>query len=243
MQGSGLHALAGASLTAVSDSTRPLLLSRSLNVGVTGHRFNRLDGKEAARLTHEMRRVLATLSEAIAEIVGKAPDAKTLRIISPLAEGADRIAAALATEMGAALIALLPFKREAYADDFASAQSRADYRRLLSQATEIVELDGQRTSEAGKKAAYEKIGALVVERSDLLIAIWDGREARGVGGTAHVIDLARREGRPVLWLPTTDATRASAEPVPHLLHDDEVTDSSATEAFAAIAKRLMTRQP
>ncbi len=221
----------------MSNSIRPL------NVGVTGHRFNRLDGKELVRLTHEMRRVFAALNEAIAEAVDTVPGTKSLRIISPLAEGADRIAAALAVEMGVALIALLPFQREAYAEDFASAESRADYRHLLSHAVEIVELDGQRTSEASKKAAYETIGALVVERSDMLIAIWDGREARGVGGTAHVIDLARREGRPVLWLPTADAAGASSKPVPRLINGDDVNDAAAIEVFAAIAKRLMTRQP
>ena len=44
-------------------------------------------------------------------------------------------------------------------------------------------------------------GRLLVERSDRLIAVWDGLPARGPGGTADVVAYARALSRPVtvLW--------------------------------------------
>jgi hypothetical protein len=36
-----------------------------------------------------------------------------------------------------------------------------------------------------------------VDRSDVLLAVWDGRPARGFGGTGDVVAYARRRGVPV----------------------------------------------
>ena len=40
----------------------------------------------------------------------------------------------------------------------------------------------------------------MVEHADVLIAVWDGRPARGMGGTADAVAYARQRGVPVLWV-------------------------------------------
>jgi hypothetical protein len=166
----------------------------------------------------------------------------TLQVISPLAEGADRIVARSALEQGAELIVLLPFPPENYLLDFSTSESREEFLELLGRAHEIVELGGRRDSEASRNLAYSQVGEILVARSDVLIALWDGKPASGAGGTAQVIDMARRVGRPIFWLPTSTGPEASISKVPRLLQGNDTTTANAVEAFSAIVNRLLARQ-
>ncbi|MEO5877101.1 MAG: hypothetical protein ABIQ26_19070, partial [Streptosporangiaceae bacterium] len=51
--------------------------------------------------------------------------------------------------------------------------------------------------------AYLVAGHRVVKRSDLLLAVWDGRPAGGLGGTADIVAYARDRGTEVgvIWPP------------------------------------------
>jgi len=40
----------------------------------------------------------------------------------------------------------------------------------------------------------------MVDVSDVIIAVWDGNEARGLGGTADVVELTRRREMPLIWI-------------------------------------------
>ena len=44
-------------------------------------------------------------------------------------------------------------------------------------------------------------GKAIAERSDLVLAVWDGRPAGGLGGTADVVKYARERGTTVavIW--------------------------------------------
>ena len=44
---------------------------------------------------------------------------------------------------------------------------------------------------------FLRAGRRVVDLSDRLFAVWDGEKARGVGGTAEIVDYARASGKPV----------------------------------------------
>ena len=67
--------------------------------------------------------------------------------------------------------------------------SRTRFRRLLGHATSTLELDGSRVHGA---EAYEAAGRMVLTQCDILIAIWDGEERHGRGGTAEIIEAALR---------------------------------------------------
>jgi hypothetical protein len=56
---------------------------------------------------------------------------------------------------------------------------------------------------------------MVLEQSDLLIAIWDGEPAAGRGGTTQVVEEAVAQHVPVLWL------HASEPKAPCILVADE----------------------
>jgi hypothetical protein len=118
-----------------------------------------------------------------------------LEAISSLAAGADQLFADIALAHGVPVTAVIPgMDYEAHLGD---AETRSTYRRLLGSCATRVDLPLQPTHEE----AYFAAGRWIVDHSDRLIAVWDGRPARGPGGTGDIVAYARRTGVPVtvLW--------------------------------------------
>jgi hypothetical protein len=128
--------------------------------------------------------------------------ASVLRLISPLAEGSDRLfveAAANCLSSRFDLQCPLPFAQEEYENDFDSEQSRTQFRKLLSTASAVLELDGSPKMEE-RDQAYEAVGRMVLSHSDVVIAVWDGIESNQRGGTSQMIGEAARLGIPIIWI-------------------------------------------
>jgi hypothetical protein len=109
--------------------------------------------------------------------------------LTSLAAGADQRFAAIVLQLGGAIEVIVPFPE--YETRFASDEERASYRRLLAAATAVTILP--RGGE-GDEEMYFLAGRRVVDESELLIAVWDGRPAAGLGGTADVVAYADRRG-------------------------------------------------
>jgi hypothetical protein len=112
--------------------------------------------------------------------------------VCSLAAGADQLFAELLVQRGGELRVVIPC--HGYSATFTAPQDLDKYRRLLADATDVVELDYPRPSEK----AFFAAGRRVVDMSDELLAIWDGKPARGLGGTADVVAYAREQGKPVV---------------------------------------------
>jgi hypothetical protein len=155
--------------------------ARTLVIGVTGHRD---------LVPEEIPGIEAAVRELLEDLVDRFPRRK-LQIMSPLAEGADRIAALVAEDLDIELIAPLPMPENIYAQDFESSRSWAEFSRLLDYATETTTLPlAPGSSEAAvsdygpeRNHQYAEVGAYIAARSDILIAIWDGKTIDDLGGT------------------------------------------------------------
>jgi len=183
-----------------------LLPRAALRVGITGHR--KLTADQIQSLQPHLSAVLQAIGQAAAGAVAIAPEAYSsvpllLRATSPLAEGADRLFAEAALDLGYELQCPLPFAREEYCKDFTesagnlSPASIAHFNEILGQAIAVFELDG-----VSGDSPYVTVGEVVLSHSDILVAIWDGAPANGAGGTAEVVERARAQGMPVFWLET-----------------------------------------
>jgi hypothetical protein len=175
-----------------------------LRIGVSGHRLPpKLPAEADAPLRAALDGILATIVASARESNhGSAPTrparaAPEFVIVSSLAEGADRLVAEAGQSAGFALEAVLPFGRAEYARDFASAASRAVFERLLGTASAVFELDGAADA---RGRAYEAAGFVMLANVDLLIAIWDGEDAAGLGGTGQIVNRAIADGIPVIRL-------------------------------------------
>ena len=181
----------------------------ALRVGVTGHRPGpRLPAGEVDRVTAEVASILDRLAEAArqaqkryADVFDPAPP--DLRLVSALAEGADRIAAKAALEAGWTLEVVLPFAREEYEQDFDSPDSKEAFRSLLGQASNVFCL-AMPPAAAARPRAYEAAGHLTLDNCDILLTVWDGKPGRGRGGTPEIIADALERGVPVLHVHAAD---------------------------------------
>ena len=213
----------------------PARPSLALRIGITGSRKLRVD--QLARIHSEIQDALASAKQQM-ERLSHEPTVSpfyeheadgranaTLHMISPLARGADRLAARTAVELGYRLFVPMPFAKTEYEKDFTgcdetaseeapltAAEDLAEFRGLLACASAHLALDGARDSEATAGddtlagRSYEFVGRFVVRHSDLLIAVWDGKASNGRGGTADIVRYASNAGVPIWWIHATDAT-------------------------------------
>ncbi len=121
-----------------------------------------------------------------------------MRFVSPIADGADQIAAEVALELEWELQALLPFSRAEYRASLANDEARERYDSLLTRATCVLELPGDQQRQLD---AYVMTGRATVAHSDILIAVWDGLPPRGRGGTGEVAVHAITHGTAVIHVP------------------------------------------
>lgn len=161
-----------------------------LVIGVTGHRDLRPEDQE--RLCQEVRAVFRGLR-------AKYPSTPFV-LLSPLAEGADRLVARVALEpgLGARLVVPLPMTQRLYEEDFQSQESLAEFRELLKRAEYCFEMhmlaDERAVAIAGiaRNRQYEQVGRYIARESQILVALWDGRATDKVGGTAEIVEFQLR---------------------------------------------------
>ena len=179
-------------------ATRPIVV----NIGVTGHRA----GVLTAPLVRTLRPVVYTVFRELREATLRLQESEAefcsltearLRLHTPLATGADQIAAICARSSGYFVRAVLPFEPTEYRKDFADGEELEGFEQALAAADEIFALPGDRSDLQG---AYVLVGESLVGTADVVIAIWDGEEGRGPGGTAHVVELALRNSVPVIHI-------------------------------------------
>jgi hypothetical protein len=154
-----------------------------LVIGVTGHRDI---------VSSEQAVIKQRIQEFFEELGREYPDLPLL-VMTPLAEGADRIAAEAAHELGIRTIVLLPMPQALYQRDFEGGSlEEFQAMRALGECIELpllAELSEQDVLEPGpgRDLQYAQLGAYLAAHSHILLAVWDGRPSVAPGGTGHVI--------------------------------------------------------
>jgi hypothetical protein len=205
-----------------SRPARPLL---TLRLGITGARdlpSDQLDHirsqlKHVVKLAKAEMERLSSLKK-VADSYASGPSAVLLPrmyLITPLARGADRLAATEALKQRCQIYVPMPFPQAVYEESFtggnpsdanalSAEEDCAEFRQLLSSASGRMEMDGELSSGPGDDdsagRAYEAVGRFVVRHCDLLLAVWDGKQSNGRGGTAEIVHYAATAGVPVWWI-------------------------------------------
>lgn len=161
------------------------MLSKSIfTIGVTGHRDIRPDTIPELKLI---------LDEQFKLYKKKLPQTE-IRLISLVADGADRLAASVALDNDISVEAIFPMPKNIYFTDFSN-ESRKELVSILDNPlVTIKELplpnnispkDTSLTEIRGD--LYLRAGKFMVSNSDLVIALWDGKQIEKIGGTYHII--------------------------------------------------------
>jgi hypothetical protein len=181
----------------------PPLVPFVLAVGVTGHRADVLSEGGVPVLRQRIGDVLQQIEDAGRDLLEMESDCFArrpvkMRLVSPIADGADQIAAEVALELGWELQAILPFERAHYRASLANEAARERLDGLLDRATCLLELPGDPSHALD---AYVMTGRATVAHCDVLIAVWDGLPPRGRGGTGEVVQLALTRGTAIIHVP------------------------------------------
>ena len=172
----------------------PAVARLPIVIGVTGHR----DLRESDRPAIE-----ALVRQVFSDVRAQHPHTP-LVLLSPLAEGADRLVARIALEYQAILIAPMPLAQDLYERDFSTPELLTEFRDLLAKAEHFAMplASGSTRSDVEEHGAhrdlqYALVGAYVARHCQLLIALWDGEPSAKPGGTAQVVRY-KLTGRPGL---------------------------------------------
>lgn len=113
--------------------------------------------------------------------------------LSSVAAGGDMLFAMEALDLGLAWHAILPLPPAEFRRDF-SEEEWKNVEGLLPEAEQVRVI----AENGSREDAYLDCGMETVHDCDVLVAVWDGAEARGRGGTAEVIAYARTLGKALL---------------------------------------------
>ncbi len=157
-----------------------------LSIGITGHRALR----QIQPIKTGIHQILIKIDHEFQE--------KEWQIFSLLAEGADRLVvhSTLEYKPSARLIIPLPFSIPEYINDFSSQESKNEFYQLFDLAYEVIEPEPVST----RDSAYLSAGIQMLDRANVLVALWDGKSAKKIGGTGNLVDLARQRRLPIAWL-------------------------------------------
>lgn len=148
-----------------------------MNIGVTGHQ-NLISNK----VKEWVKKSLSEYLSKYDDIVG----------FSCLAEGADQVFAEEILKKGFNLVAIIPSYN--YEKSFSNKSARINFNDLLLRSSNIINLSFENPSEE----AYWEAGKTIVDSSDLVLAIWNGKEAEGLGGTGDIVKYAMSKGKTIL---------------------------------------------
>jgi len=228
------------------DSKGPPRPHAALRFGISGHRT--LGEADAERIHKTLVALFRDAHDTLQHLSASHRDLFTgnaqLRLVTPLAEGSDRLAAEAALAAGFALDCPLPFTRELYEADFASEASRKTFHGLLAKATNVFELEETRGFDDNR--AYEAVGLMTLRQCDILITVWNGKPAEGRGGTAEIISRAIDSNIPIIWVhsekqvpPKLLRTDPMGPRDPALLPADDLT----TDIFHTLLRAMVLPPP
>jgi hypothetical protein len=120
--------------------------------------------------------------------------------LSCIADGADTLFARAVLDAGGELVVIVP--AEQYREGLPT-EHHPTYDALMARAADVIRLDHTESN----SDAHMEASVRMIEQADALVAVWDGKPARGYGGTADVVDAAREQGVPVTVVWPEGATR------------------------------------
>jgi hypothetical protein len=134
--------------------------------------------------------VVTKLTERLGGVLGP-----RVHGITCLAKGADQIFATVILTLRGTFEVVLP--AHDYHESMVHAEDGERFTQLLARASRVETMPFDRSSRAAYLAASEEM----LDRCDVLLAVWDGNPSRDVGDTADIVRKARERDVPVevLW--------------------------------------------
>lgn len=157
--------------------------NKSWTVGAFGHRILATRRKDLYAYS-QCYGLLKTLKNRFEQITA----------LTPAAEGADTIFSEAALAAGVPVEMIQPFST--YDQDFLNLESKERYDRLKNTAKTKINVHFKDRC----PAAYRKAMEWVIFKSNLIVAVWDGRQLGADGGTWQAVQLAQNMCKPLIHI-------------------------------------------
>ena len=142
-----------------------------MKIGITGHRFERLKGKQ--------KEVIKWLNDVLAVLVAQ-HQKERIQLLCGMATGVDQMAALAALDKGAGVCCYFPYRKKL--------NPVQDY--IAEYADEI-----RFQCDEYQDKCYFKRDRRIVDDCDLMLVVWDGKK---LGGTYYTYKYAVDRGKPIV---------------------------------------------
>lgn len=148
-----------------------------------GHRFLQDEEKIRKQISESIDYFIATYGE--------------LNCISSLAQGADTIFIQEAIKKNCQITIVLPFQKEIFEEDFDKTSIKTLHSILAKHPHRVKSIISDSKE---KEQAFLETGLELTKESDAILAVWDGLNGQGIGGTKDQIDYAIEIGKEIHWI-------------------------------------------
>lgn len=161
-------------------------------VGISGHR----------NIKHsKIEEYKETLKKKLKTTVMQNPQ-KEVVVLSSLADGADRLIVYAAKELSLRYEIILPMPIEYYEMDFDELSFNEFYQLFIgARSSDVVEMCEGNTFESiatygnARDLQYQNLGRKMVDKSDMMIFLWDKKENNLIGGTSDIYNYANNKNK------------------------------------------------
>lgn len=159
--------------------------SSILRIAVTGHRFISSNDQ----LSSAIRSVLDKITQNYSNT--------EIQLFCALAEGSDQLVAKIALSyQSIKLVVPLPLPEDEYLQEFSSDIARNLFLELTQRAEKVFTLPEQ----VDHPTAYEHVGIYLLDHSEVLVAIWNGKYSLKKGGTSEIVKKALQMEKLIYWI-------------------------------------------
>jgi len=161
-------------------------------IGFCGHR----SGFDEVAVQSAFREVLADLKARATKVGGQA------ELYSGVAQGTDTVFLETGRSLDMPVHVILPLAEEEFSRDFTSSEDWTRSQAQLDLAKQRPGPDSVHTvpGESTRPECYFNQAIHMLNAVDVLVVVWDGLPARGLGGTQQIADQAKAMGLPVIFI-------------------------------------------
>ena len=136
-----------------------------------------------------------------------------LELYMSCAIGTDMLCIECARELRIPVHLILPLAEKEFLKDFDTDDEVRTCREVIATAEQGTHGDSLRVCQSvgARPDCYYDMSQQILQGSDALLVFWNGAEARGLGGTAEMYELARRMGLPLGWIHAQDGNFAKEQ--------------------------------
>lgn len=149
-----------------------------MKIGITGHQ-NLGDSKQVYKIKELIKKIIS--------------EEKASYGFTSLAKGADQLFAEVLIELKIPYCAVIP------SNDYEATFDKDSLKKYENFVEKSIEKKKLYFDKPEEKAFYDA-GKYVVDNSDILIAVWDGQLAKGLGGTGDIVDYCLHKNKTVIHI-------------------------------------------